>query len=253
MKKVRGSQSAFAVGDLVFTKYASGCLRSIMLADHGLRDTIDPKHQERGALNEEVYERGLQGRGVAYDRERTVSEPIDGFVDTAFVGRLDFLLPDVPPHGRVIVELKSTESPGVLKDVIKDGKYNLQNLAQLIAYMLTERCTHGQLVYTYFKKNKVKVYEKGVERVFVIEIDSEGRILVDQQPAPFTVHDYLHHRQLSAKVINEREIWARPYQPGGYDTPCRYCPFSKTCDMYDMGLIDDVDTFVSEASKNLVK
>ena len=90
MKKVRGSSSAFMWGDLVLTKYASGCLRNILLQANGVREEIDPKHLQRGTLNEERYELELKQARMAYIREEPVSERIDGFDDTYFVGRLDF-------------------------------------------------------------------------------------------------------------------------------------------------------------------
>lgn len=252
MKKVRGSQSAFQVGDLVFTKYSSGCLRSILLADNGIRESIDTKHQERGALNEEVYEDGLKRSGVPYDREKPVSEPIGGFDDTNFVGRLDYLLHSTPTDARKIVELKSTESSTVLKAVIKDGKYNHGNLAQLISYMVSERCTKGELIYTYYKpKNKAKVYVKTSERVFEVVITPVGDILVDGEKSGLTVYDQLHHRQMAAKCINDKQVWARPYQAGGYDSPCKYCVFAKVCDWYDAGMIETTEVFIDQARTHL--
>lgn len=267
VKKVRGSASAFAWGELVLTKYSSGCLRHILLASKGVRETIDQKHTIRGAMNEDEFAKGLSLAGVCYDREVNITDRIDGFDDTHFVGRCDFIVPyvqgpvddggtkgrSVDLNEKCVEELKSSESYSVYNDVIRKGKYKQENLAQLIAYMIGLRVPHGRLRYTYYKVNKkTQVLEKNAEKVYVVELTADGKIEVDGQLAPVTIGDQLHHRNLAAEVVNTDRIGPRPYKHDDFvDSPCKWCVFKAACDKYDNREFNGVSSFVDEATRCL--
>jgi hypothetical protein len=246
LKKVYASQSAFMKGTLVFTRYASGCLRSILLSSKGVREQIQQKHQDRGKINEDLFEETLKGR--KYEREKPIFDRIIPFDDTFFSARADYFFPDDGPTGTV-VELKSSESSSVLNDVIRKGKYKLENVAQLIAYMLSLKTDLGKLNYTFLKPDKKdpKVYLKTAERLFNVQIGPSGAVLIDGDDSGFTAQDQLDHRYAAAKCMNDDLVWSRPYQPSAWESPCRFCPFSKICDKWDAGEIDKTEDFISQA------
>lgn len=253
MIKIRGSSSAFQWGQLVHTRYASGCHRNILLQSQDVRDgSIDPKHIKRGALNEELYEQYLQQQNIPYVREEPVSEPIHGYDDTFFVGRLDFRV-SVGLEKR-IDELKSTESSNVLLEIIKKGKYKPENLAQLVSYMIASRAVIGRLIYTYYKVEKnTQVYSKASERTFCVVIQDNGSIEVDNVKTLFHVEDQLNHRQTAAHCINDMVVWARPYKAHDYDGPCKGCVFSGICNKYDAGMTLSTEQFIEDGRQALSK
>lgn len=231
-------------GGLVFTKYSSGCLRHILLRHSGLRETINPKHLERGAMNEDEFQAGL-GTGADVVREKPFHLTVSDSPRTYYSGRIDFLFCPNGPDKK-IVELKSTESSSVAKSVIKDGKINSQNLAQTVCYMLAEQCNNAEIIVTYYKSvKKTKVLKKDSERVFKIVIEADGLITVDGENSGYYVRNLLKHAQEAAKVIIDQSVASRPYCASDFDSPCAFCPFRSVCDLYDDGVINSTEEFIS--------
>jgi hypothetical protein len=251
MKKVRGSSAAFQWGrfddGLTITKYSNGCLRHALIKSTGIKEHVDEIHAERGLLNENRFAAALEASQHAYVREKSVDECIAGFSDVFFVGRLDFLVTD--QNGSSVVELKSSESSSVLSEVIRKGHYKPENLAQLIAYMITERLTRGKLIYTHYKRDKTtRILKENLSRTFDVMIDDQGNILIDQVKSPFTVYDQLEHRQASAECIQNMQVGNRPYKwAEKFDSPCAWCPFKLTCDKYDAGEFSNTREFLQHA------
>lgn len=239
-------------GDLVLTQYGSGCLRSILLGANGVRDTIDPKHMERGAFYEDQYAE----EHPDLVREKPISHPLVPFDGVVYSSRCDFFNDDADPTKRRVVELKSSESRSVLTDVIKKGKVKLNNLAQLVSYMVSLETVNGTLIYAYFERDKEnpKVLIKRAERAFDVKIGDDGSINVDHQPTGYKVQDQLDHRYAACKVLTENIVWSRPYNwQASWDSPCRMCPFKKSCDRYDM-FADSMtaEEFIEDAKATLV-
>lgn len=256
MIKVRGSSSAFVVNDQVHTKYPVGCLRNILLQSHLPREEIDPIHIERGALNEDLFARRIVDEGIVgptgiVDREKNITSAIAGVDGAVFVGRCDFFL-----HGlsttpsRYVEELKSTESASVLSHTIRRGEYKVENLAQLVAYMIDLQCTDGRLRYTHYKRNKkTKELSINAERVFMVSIDDTGRIMVDSEDSGYTVNQQLQHRQKCASVLSSQTIADRPYNwTAGWSSPCKFCNFRSVCDRQDV-FPGTTEQFIEEARK----
>lgn len=242
--KIYPSSAAFMEGGLVFTKYSSGCLRYLLLRHHGVKEDFDPSHAERGALNEQLFEEGLGS--TPFIREKPFCIDVPGCNGAVVSGRIDVVLHPDHPQLRKIQELKSTESSSVLKSVIKDGKVNIQNLAQVVSYMVAEQCENADIVVTYYKRDKKsKVLKKDVERCFKIDLSEDGLIMVDSNSSGFYVANLLKHFRETAKAIKEHRVAGRPYSSSPYDSPCSYCPFRNVCDLYDAGCLDSTDEFIA--------
>lgn len=250
MIKLYPSSAAFIEGLLVFTRYSSGCIRSQLLRTHGVREEIKAIHKERGAANEDWYGAELTKGGVEFKREVAFNFSVCDEPNAVLSGRIDYLInPD--SDQREIHELKSTESPNVLREVIRKGNYNLANVAQIVCYLMAERCTRGKLVHQYYKKSKAGDYQAGERREFIVTIESDGQILVDGKGCGFAVRNLLEYFTEAAKAIHEGRITPRPAHSEAFDGPCKFCPFSGACDALDLGLVDSLGSFVYLAKQCL--
>lgn len=250
--KVHGSSSAFAFGNLIVTQYSSGCLRNILLKYHDVKEPFPEHHKERGKINEDLFEHEARlKRGCVVDREVPVVEHIDDSTGAYFSGRIDYRV--TVGDESYLVELKSTESSNVLKEVIGKGNFKTDNLAQLVAYMLVTRLNHGQLIYTYFERDSTKALSKAAERVFDVWLHDDGSIIVDGKRSQFTVHDQLAHRHAVVDALKRQCVSPRPYKWSDFDGPCKWCPFAKVCDSYDDGYLETTEQFIQAARQTVTE
>jgi hypothetical protein len=234
------------IGDLVYTEYSSGCLRSLLLTSEGVREPFDPKHSERGALNEERYERALMAAGADFSREEPFKIQIAP--DAVVSGRVDFVIADTR-----IDELKSTESTNVIREVIKNGNIKQSNVAQLVVYIMAKGLTFGNLIYSAYKRDKkTKELIHVSDRVFSVQLMADGGIYVDEKKFEFTAGDVVSHLLATARVIRHRTIAPRPYKHADFSGPCKFCVFAPTCGLYDSGILEDVEDFVASAKTDLL-
>lgn len=231
MKKFYPSSSAFMVGDTVVTKYNSGCLRSILIQSHGIREGDIPKlYQECGAAAEEQHAADLAANGTAFMREVVIKAPLTPNVE--YSGRADFVC-QVPGVGTVVDECKGHTSKNTRRDAIRKGEYNVSYLAQLVSYMVKLRTQKGRLVCGYYEDDRGKLVRQE-ERTFKVEIDDDGGIDVDGAPSGYSVADLLAHQRAAARVLEAQEVAARPDKANlSFGGPCTYCPFKAACDAYD--------------------
>jgi hypothetical protein len=251
--KLYGSSAGFMWGRIVFTDHKTACLRSILLQSMGVRDgDIKEKYKVIGALNEERYEKILKDSNVKYDREFVIKQSVPSVPSVSISGRVDFVR--YLDNGVYVDELKATESKTKLREVMKNGQWVTENLAQLVGYMVALKTTNGRLIYGYYEVPKGKTdHEFKQERAFEVLIDDAGRICVDAQPTRFTVHDQIAHTNAAAKVIATQEIWDRPYLwQVPFKSPCQWCPFKASCDKVDSGAITEVTDFVKSAQSDLL-
>ena len=222
------SSSAFMIGDLVVTKYNSGCLRSILIKANGIREgEIAPIYQQVGALAENLHASELDAAGKSYEREVVIRVPLSTAV--TYSGRADFVL-----DGEIVDEVKGHISKNTRRDVIRKGEYNVSYLAQLVSYMVKLRCPRGRLVCGYFEEDADGSLIKQEERVFRVEIDDEAGIDVDGEPSGYCVADLLAHQRAAVRVLETGEIAARPDKWNQkYGGPCTQCPFKSACDKHD--------------------
>ncbi len=248
--KVRASSSSFARGSLVFTRYATGCLRSILAKSHGLKEDFKQITKDIGAANEERFERSLGDpaeREADWRREVPISSDIIPDGSALFSGRCDFVCSS--PSGVEVVELKSTSSKNKLTD-LKQGLITPEVLAQVVNYLIEFEAYTARLIYTFYKTPENPTYE----RTFTVTVDDHGTVLLDGADSGFTVHDALQHRLLQVEVLKEQKVASRPYNwSKPYSSPCDYCPFKRSCDAWDAGQMETTAAFLSSCKEELEK
>lgn len=244
--QMRASSSAFQWGSIVHTTWKTGCLRKILIQSKGYESAIDSKYTILGKINEDRHEKRLQEKGLQYKKE--VEFLRGGSVaGTTFSGHVDFLILDSNGKPWWVDELKSVSSKNQYRKLIKQGDYNVENLAQLVAYMVEARVVLGRLIYTFYDEEKIAQDE----RIYKVDIDAFGRIFVGDDPTQFTVNDLLAHQYAAAKVILESTVF--PDRPFRGESPfvgcCNYCPFSTACAKYEAGELSDSSEFVQYVLK----
>jgi hypothetical protein len=245
---LRMSSSGFLWGTLVHTTYKTACLRKVLLQSQAVQGPVHSKYRDLGQKNEDRHAERLTEAGRTYVREVEFVRPTHSRPTVSTSGHCDFLLSAGDRSIRVD-ELKSVSSVNVARKVIRDGSYPVENLAQVVRYMVEARVVHGRLIYTYWKKG---VPED--ERIFKIYIDDYGRILVDQEPTQFVVNDLLAFEDAAAKVIADKIVWDRPFRGEiPFAGACHWCPFKTACDAWDTGSIKGTDAFVDFAKSNIVE
>jgi hypothetical protein len=253
MKKLHPSSAAFMIQDSVITEYSSGCLRQILLSSNGIRTDIPETYARVGAAHEAQHEQELLGtsRVLAFDREVVIKLAIEGFDDILFSGRADFIC-QYDKIGEVIHETKGTISKNTRLAVIRKQKPKVNQLAQLVAYMIARQTCYGKLVCAYYEEDEQGELEKQEEHVFRVQIADDGAILVDDLPSGFAVAEQIAHRTASAEVITAQIIADRP---AGWEQkwggPCSLCTFKDTCNRFDAGHIQTVEDFVASARKDV--
>jgi hypothetical protein len=231
MKKFYPSSSAFMVGGAVVTKYNSGCLRSILIQSHDIRDGEIPQlYIDCGAEHERVYEADLKAKGIPYVREMTIKAPLTPNVE--YSGRADFVCHS--GESTVVVECKGHTSKNTRRDVIRKGEYNISYLAQLVSYMVKLRTPRGRLICGYYEEDDGGKLHKQEERTFKVEIDDSGAIHVDGCSSGYGVDDLLAHQRAAVRVLEDQEVASRPDKAHlKFGGPCSLCPFRAACDLYD--------------------
>lgn len=243
MKKLYGSSSAFLKGRLVFSSYDSGCLRSILAKGNGFRTDISKTSQDIGAKNEQRYEQKLEAQGAFFERESPIRYPLDEGNDVWFSGRRDFIV-DLGAGGKVVVELKATASKNKYQ-MLREGRYVTENLAQLVAYMVAEDVDVGHLIYSYYKDPAAA--EPHLERDYLVTVSTDGDILVDGRHSGFTVTDLLAHQFAAVDALANGTVYDRPHNwTAKFGSPCGYCPLKSVCDRYDAGEVTDYVSAVHE-------
>lgn len=248
-------------GTIVFTEWDSGCLRRILLDANGVRGEFNPIHSERGEINEDLFAEKLDGAEVSYERESPFREAIPTTV-CQLSGRIDFLTDkNGVPYP---IELKSTESETQRKNKIQYGKWGLNNVAQLVTYMAIENTKEGKLLYTFFKRDeegqlyrpKEFTTKRGTtyrtERAYEVTVSDARYIAVDGKQTQFRTDDVLLHHYWAARVIQDDIIWERPANyDAPFGSPCKFCSFKNTCNLYDDGLVSTAKEFIELARQEL--
>lgn len=232
---LRASSSGFAWGSMVFTRYKTACLRKIKVQAHRNEDLqINPDYAAIGKLNEDRHAARLDPH-LPFEREKLFSRRINGTHVTQ-EGHCDFLITDLDGNATRVDELKAVRSVNTRREIIRNGQYLPENLAQLVTYMSAFNAPRGRLIYTFYPENNVP----DEERAFHVELDDYGRVIVDGEATKFTYYDLLCHRDQAAAAIEADTIPQRPYLwDAPFISPCAYCPYSDACDAFDMHELSD--------------
>jgi hypothetical protein len=252
-KTLYPSASAFCWGDAVQTEYESGCLRSILLSAHGIRTSPPKIYMEVGAAHEDAYEQQLKKdpKVTTYRREVPVKQAIPGHDEVTYSGRVD-VLAEHEGVGTVIHETKGTISKNTRLSVIRKGKVKLNQLAQLVSYMIALEIPRGKLVVGYYERTEDGKWVACEGREFKVTLADDGAILVDREPSGFSVIDALRHRNKAAQVLADNSIGERPDRWNqSFGGPCTHCPFKSACDKYDKTDTQSTEVFLGYAREAL--
>lgn len=225
---------------------ANGCFRNIVTREyHGqpLADETQSFTFAVGTLCETLVADRWKKQGKNAQLDVEVTEPITDTVH--LMGHIDAILDGV------IIEEKSIQSQSSFKKIYKGGIYKVENVAQLVQYMLMKEQTEGILLYTlmgwYGDKTTI-----GQQRAFKVNIDDvTGRVLVEgREETSFDVMDILYHRQQAAECIANKTIY--PEAPTTLDppwTPCGGCWLQPMCEKWEQNK-DDTE-FWNNVEKHL--
>ncbi len=229
--RINPSSAAFCIGESVHTQYGSGCLRNLLLKFWiPRRVEIKEIYQRVGAAHEAFYARKIKAE--VFGAEVPIGGDIQGI---PIKGRMDFVLP-LKDGDKVIVETKGTNSKYALNSVIKQGKLKLNQLAQLVFYMITQKCNKGKLVYGVYEEVEDSYFRQIGYREFKITFNPQGQILIDGVPYEHTVSDQVDHQMRSAEVLKNETIWDRPANADAkWGSPCGYCDYIDVCAKWDSG------------------
>ncbi len=256
----RLSSSAFMWGDLVFTDYKTGCLRKILLQSRDINapyngvQTDDPDGTTLGDVNENRHIERLYREGhKKFLREVEFKRPIPQEPTITSSGHCDFIIAN-DINAAFVDELKSATSKNTRRNVIKNGEYSTENLAQIVAYMGEAKLVDGRLIYTYYEiDTNTGKYHAIDSRTFIVKIDDYGKIFVDGKATQWAFNDLIAHRVAAARVIRTGEVTQRPYRwELEWASPCKFCHFKDACDKFDSGEIEGDVAFV-EYAKNLIE
>lgn len=234
------------------TEYSSGCFRQAFIGSKGIRTDIPETYARVGAAHEVRHEAELKLdlSVVSFEREVPIKVPVPGHDDIMYSGRADFIVQH-KAVGKVIHETKGTISKNTRLKVIRKGLIKVNQLAQLVSYMITEQTCYGELVAGYYEEDEQGqlVWQEG--RTFKVKIDDEGTILVDGLPSGYTVYDQIAHRTESARVIVEEVVGDRPSGwENPYAGPCAWCTFKATCAKFDLGAMS-TEEFLDSAKADV--
>lgn len=235
------------IGDLVITKYDSGCLRSILLRANGVSAGEIPELYARcGRAAEEQRALDLAANDISFVRELVIKTQLSPNVE--YSGRADFVC-QVPDVGTVVDECKGHTSKDTRRSVIRNGEYNVSYLAQLVSYMVRLRTQRGRLVCGYYEEDEAGQLVRQEGRTFKVEIDDEGAILVDGVSSTYAVTDLLAHQRAAVRALETQAVGPRPDKANQkYGGPCSYCPFKAACELYDaIGGTSDTGAFLTMA------
>lgn len=226
--KIYPSSAGFMKGQGVVTEYNSGCLRYIVAAKNSPKQPINPVYEKIGELHENRHAETL---GTDLD-QREVKISVDVSDKVTLSGRCDFITKSGEIH-----ETKGSITPNFLYSVIRKGKYKISHLAQLTAYLIHFKILKGKIVTAYYKHSKspmgtdVFTFKEG--RDFRVDIDQEGKILVDGADSGHTVLEQYKHTLAVAEVLITEKIKDRPINHIDFSGPCFFCPLKKLCGKFD--------------------
>ena len=242
----RPSASAFVSNNLVVTKSNSACIRYIQTSNAvEEKPFFDPIYQDVGAHDEEQYFIFLKNKYGDKNvlRELPISSKI-GNTNTEFRGRSDFAITDEQGKIVKIYEKKSCISSSSRLNYIRKGIPSINNVAQLVSYLIVLGVSKGALVFNYYAKDLDGNLVSPESRTYEIEVKSDGSIDIDGEVFRFNANHLLEHMLLVAKHLESGKLAERPanaYEP--FNSPCSYCSIRDTCDKLEFRQINEEEFY----------
>lgn len=217
--KRRGAHSGFMKNGYCHTDSSVSCGRVQLLRAKGVEEVHNEATLARFALgkNNETDQHtdwAMFGTEFLPDVE-VVKERFEGHADAVI--------------GTTVYELKSVTSPYVWRNV-KQGKYKLSNLAQVVGYMWALNLTKGVLAYTRYENEERK------ETIsFDIGLNEYNEIFVNAKFSGYTLEDWRqHHEYLLNDLDNDFVSVDRPVDPSSsWFAPCTFCKWNPVCDRFN--------------------
>ncbi len=249
---IRGGNAAFSTANENLTSEPEGCYRIILMRSLGWHPICDDEERrdmtfELGFANERAMTKRLTRRGytdIVADRgiEKHISD------DIFFGGHIDLT---VKNNGiKELYELKSVSSvKSCIKYVQKNG-YKLNNLAQLVSYMLVDETSIGILAYCNFvyspaakevipegKKSYGISWEKMEPKVkeYRVTFDYKTILIDDIAVEKVTIDNAIEHMLRSTQIIKDKEV--SRIKPTDKQA-CYSCEYKEVCDRFDSGEIN---------------
>lgn len=248
------------------------CPRMILLRDHGIEEEHQIGTEEWfrreitfaiGKANEEVFEKSLQAKDIPYIREDFLCTNLTPDVEIA--GAIDFQVRTKP------YELKAVSSTRQYEKIFVKGQPKLENVCQILSYMIQLNLTEGVLRYTStiyhshydiswaeVKKlarageakliasmTKEKWKAKPEKRSFKVEIQEDGTVLVDKSEFCH-VSELWDHQALAVSVLEGQTV-NEAVPAAGEDgfPPCKLCWWNDVCRGFNVGEINTTAEFLA--------
>lgn len=248
MIKLYPSSSAFMKGASAETLYNSACPRFIMVEklNEVPKGSIPEIYSQVAAIDEARFFEVLKKRHTKVEREVPIRKEL---VNDKIIlsGRRDFVADGW------VYEKKSSINTRKAGD-LKKGKVNLNQLAQLVTYMLMGEHVNGALVVTVYQFNKdLTALEVKYEREFIVSIEDTGAILLDGSPLTHTVDDIRRFYKTLVKGLVDREVPPMPQNwTSKYGSPCNFCPIKEKCLEYELKGLDR-ESFLLDSGEELAR
>jgi hypothetical protein len=269
MKYIRGANSAFADNGVNYTSDAAGCYRIILLRSMGYEvEEIEELEPIKGIIqssdirkdinftlgyaSEQVINKWLIRKKYTIETDVALSKQLTE--EVAFKGHSDCIGINPKTHETEVFEYKSISSVNSYLKIIHKSQYKLNNLAQLVAYMIIAGHNTGRLMYVNYiycpeindPKHK---FPKMTPVIKYFTVCAEEDILVvDDKVSIHKPSQIVTHMLESARVITEEDVSViKPDKSGS----CFFCKLKPICDELDKGQIskDDWKTKVICMSK----
>jgi hypothetical protein len=245
---IRGSSTGVYRNGEFYTGSDVGCPRKTILRHLNIQQTVSEKTKEIFNIGF-IFEEWFCSQFPDAIKEKEVnSSMLQGHCD---------LVSD-----EFVYELKSCTSKNTYKTVFKDNKPKVQNIIQLVTYMIELEMNKGKLVYGSYvhvcdysklmkmQSDQIKTIFDGavpVLKEFNVEIEEDGTVLVNGEhfhnlnvteilDFQINLHELVKKKQLPPMVeALDQTTW---------DSPCKWCPLQALCES-----APDLETFIDTAEK----
>ena len=113
--------------------------------------------------------------------------------------------------------------------------------------MLARRIQRGYLVYSLFAYVNGDIELPDI--FFQVDIDNDGKIMLNEKETGWTLDDIIEDRKLKAEVLEKNEVYPKRPSSTSSKSPCHYCPFKALCDKWDKGSIKTTEDFLGQAKE----